>query len=241
MGYFLYLYTQICAIELKTEVTMDFHYKLDYSKLSDKQVVAKILAEPHDEEAAVYLLHDRYTPLLHKLYRLLTTDDTWFDDCVDELFMHIKGKDGSWRILANFEWRSTFGYWLKKLAYSKFCEVLPKLIENGGRNVSIDNDDPKQPSVQLPDGGKETFERRMNKVMLLEAIGKLKDEDQRFAILKRLEGYKSKEIADMLKIKWQKYGIVKYNNDNEVVVPDEGYVNVHVQRAKKELKIIMSN
>ena len=77
--------------------------------------------------------------------------------------------------------------------------------------------------------------------MLLEAIGKLKDEDQRFAILKRLEGYKSKEIADMLKIKWQKYGIVKYNNDNEVVVPDEGYVNVQVQRAKKELKIIMSN
>ena len=220
---------------------MDFHYKLDYSKLSDKQVVAKILAESHDEEAAVYLLHDRYTPLLHKLYRRLTTDDTWFDDCVDELFMHIKGKDGSWRILANFEWRSTFGYWLRKLAYSKFCEVLPKLIENGGRNVSIDNDDPKQPPVQLPDGGKETYERRMNKVMLMEAIGKLKDEDQRFAILKRLEGYKSKEIADMLKIKWQKYGIVKYNNDNEVVVPDEGYVNVHVQRAKKELKIIMSN
>lgn len=95
--------------------------------------------------------------------------------------------------------------------------------------------------MQLPDGGKETYERRMNKVMLMEAIGKLKDEDQRFAILKRLEGYKSKEIADMLKIKWQKYGIVKYNNDNEVVVPDEGYVNVHVQRAKKELKIIMSN
>lgn len=187
------------------------------------------------------MLHDRYTPLLHKLYRRLTTDDTWFDDCVDELFMHIKGKDGSWRILANFEWRSTFGYWLRKLAYSKFCEVLPKLIENGGRNVSIDNDDPKQPPVQLPDGGMESFERRMNKVMLLEAINKLKDEDQRFAILKRLEGYKSKEIADMLKIKWQKYGIVKYNNDNEVVVPDEGYVNVHVQRAKKELKIIMSN
>lgn len=220
---------------------MEFQYRFNYKDLSDKQIVGKILADPHDEEAAAYLLHDRYAPLLHKLYRWLTTDDTWFDDCFDELFMHIKGKDGSWRMLANFEWRSTLGYWLRKIAYSKFREVLPKLIENGGRNVSIDNDDPQQPPVQLPDGGKETFERSMDKVMLMEAIGKLKDEDQRFAILKRLEGYKSKEIATMLKIKWEKHGIVRYNNEHEVVVPDEGYVNVHVQRAKKELKIIMSN
>ena len=220
---------------------MEFQYRFNYKDLSDKQIVEKILEVPHNEEAAAYLLHDRYAPLLHKLYRWLTTDDTWFDDCVDELFMHIKGKDGSWRMLANFEWRSTFGYWLRKIAFSKFREVLPKLIENGGRNVSIDNDNPQQPPVQLPDGGKETFERSMDKVMLMEAIGQLKDEDQRFVILKRLEGYKSTEIATMLKMRWEKYGIVRYNNEHEVVVPDEGYVNVHMQRAKKELRIIMSN
>ena len=57
---------QICAIEPKTEVTMEFQYKIDYSKLSDKQIVGKILAEPHDEEAAAYLLHDRYAPLLRR-------------------------------------------------------------------------------------------------------------------------------------------------------------------------------
>lgn len=220
---------------------MDFHYKLDYSKLSDRQVVAKILAEPHDEEAAVYLLHDRYTPLLRKLYCCFTSNAIWFDDCVDELFMYIKGKDGSWRILVNFEWRSTFGYWLKRIAYSKFRDILPKLIENHGRNVSIDNNNPMQMPLQLPDRNKETTEHRMDLVMLMEAIGKLKDDDQRFTMFKRLEGYKSKEIAEMLKIKWKKYGIVKYNNDNEVVIPDEGYVNVHMQRARKELKIILSN
>ncbi len=77
--------------------------------------------------------------------------------------------------------------------------------------------------------------------MLMEAIGKLKDDDQRFVMLKRLEGYKSKEIADMLQMKWQKYGIKKYNNKNELVVPDAGYVDVHTQRAKAILKIIMSN
>jgi len=164
-----------------------------------------------------------------------------YDDSVDELFILLKGKDRSWHILANFGWRSTFGYWLREVAWNKFCEVLPKLIENGGKNVSIDNDNSEKPKVQLPDDGEENFERRQRKVMLLEAIGHLKDDDQRFAILKRLEGYKSKEIAEMLKIKWKKLGIVKYNNDNEVVIPDEGYINVHVQRAKKELKIIMSN
>lgn len=219
---------------------MEFQYKLDYSKLSDKQIIGKILAEPHDEEAAAYLLHNRYAPLLRSLYRRITTDDTWYDDCVDELFILLKGKDCSWHILANFGWRSTFGYWLREVAWNKFCEVLPKLIENDGKNVSIDNDNPEKPKVQLDDG-EENFERRQRKVMLLEAIGHLKDEDQRFAILKRLEGYKSKEIAEMLKIKWKKLGIVKYNNDNEVIIPDEGYINVHVQRAKKELKIIMSN
>lgn len=220
---------------------MEFQYRQNYEVLSDKQIIERILAEPHDEEAAAYLLQERYAPLLKSLYKYFIQNDIWFDDCVIELFIHIKGKDGSWRALADFEWRSTFGYWLKRVAWSKFREVLPKLIENHGRNISIDNDNPQQPPVQLPDGGEDTFEQRINKVLLMEAIGKLEDEDQRFAIMKRVEGYKSKEIAAMLKIKWEKYGIVRYNNEHEVVVPDEGYINVHVQRAKKELKIIMSN
>lgn len=220
---------------------MKFHYKLDYSKLSDKQIVDRVLAEPHDDEAVAYLLHDRYTPLIYHLYHCFTADDTWFDDCVDELFIHLKGKEPAWNTLALFEWRSTFGYWLRRTAYTKFREILPKLIENGGNNVSIDKDYPQQPLVQLSDGDKESEERRMNKVMLMEAIGRLKDDDQRFVILKRLEGYRSKEIAELLKLKWEKHGIVRYNNDHEVVVPDAGYVDVHTQRAKKELKKLMSN
>ena len=220
---------------------MEFQYKYDYSKLSDKQIVEKILAEPHNEEAAAYLLHDRYAPLLYKLYRRLTKDETWFDDCVDELFMHIRGKDSSWHTLATFEWRSTLGYWLREVAFNKFRDVLPKLIENGGFNVSIDSDDPKDPKVQIPNENKESRDRRLRKVMLLEAIGLLKDEDQKFVMFKRVEGYKSKEIAEMLKMKWQKYGVKKYNQDHELVVPDEDYVNVRTQRAKKILRIIMSN
>jgi DNA-directed RNA polymerase specialized sigma24 family protein len=218
---------------------MEFQYRLNYTELSDKEIVEKILAVPHNEEAAAFLLHNRYDPLLQKVYKLLTEDATWFDDCVDELFMHLKGRDCSWSPLAGFEWRSTLGCWLKGVAKNKFLEVLPKLIENGGFNVSLDNDDSDKPKVQIPDGGEESYERRQRKVMLMEAIGQLKDDDQRFVILKRLEGYNSKEIAILLQKKWHKHGIKKYNNKKELVVPDAAYVDVRTQRAKENLKKII--
>lgn len=220
---------------------MEFQYRFNYKDLSDKQIVDKILEVPHDEEAAVYLLHDRYAPLLHSLYRRLTKEDTWFDDCVNELFILLKGKDCNWYIIANFGWRCTFGYWLKEVAWNKFCEVLPKLTGNDRRNVSIDNCIPERPTVRIPVGDEESHERRMNKVMLMEAIGLLENEEQRFVILKRLEGYSSKEIAMLLQMKWERCGIRKYNKKNEPVVPSVGYVNVHMQRAKEELRRIMSN
>lgn len=220
---------------------MVLQYKLDYSKLSDKQIVEKILAEPHDEEAAAYLLHERYSPLLHNLYNYFTQKDTWFDDCIDELFVHLRGKDCAWHTLSTFEWRSTLGYWLKGVAFNKFRDILSKLIENRGHNLSIDNGDFTKPNNQIPDGDESNHERFMQKIMLLEAIEKLEDDDLRFVILKRLEGYRSKEIAEMLQVRWKKYGIVKYNNKNEVVIPDQGYINVHVQRAKAMLRTIMSN
>jgi len=215
------------------------HQKINYDKLSDKQIVEMILADPHNEEAAFFLLHDRYNPLLHKLYYCLTKDDKWFEDCVHELFLHIKGKDCSWQTLYSFEWRSSFGYWLKRVAWKKLCEILPKLIENSDINVPLDNDDPQKPKVRIAVDGEECIERDLRKVMLMEAIGKLEDDKQRFALLKRLEGYPSKAIAILFQMKWKKEGIVVYNNKNEIVVPNEHYVNVLIQRGKKELRKIM--
>lgn len=220
---------------------MDLTQRITYKELPDKQVVELILALPHNEEAAAFLLYDRYDPLLHKVYRNLTEETFWYDDCVDELFIHLKCKDGTWRTLASFEWRSSLGSWLKGVAKHKFLEVLPKLIENGGLNLSLDanDDDPEKPSIQLPDGGEEDYERRLRKVMLMEAIGQLKDDDQRFVILKRLEGYDSNEIALLMQKRWQKHDIVKYNNKGQRVVPDAAYVDVRTQRAKENLRILI--
>ena len=226
---------------------MVFQYRINYNNLSDKQLVDKILADPHNEEAAVYMLHNLYSPLLHSVYNMTLQKlgvkairgNDWFEDCVDELFIHLRSKEGDWHTLSTFEWRSTFGGWLKGVAENKFKEVLPKLIDNKKKKVSLDNDDNGKPIIQLPDGGEEDYERRQRKVMLMESIGLLKDEDQKFVILKRLQGYNSKEIAVLLQKRWQKHGIKKYNSKNELVIPDAAYVDVRTQRAKEKLKEII--
>ena len=223
---------------------MELRKQIDYTKLSDEQLVELIIALPHNEEAAAYLLHNRYHPLLYSIYRRLTNKPYWYEDCVDELHLHLRGKDSSWQILASFEWRSTFGCWLKKVATHKFIVILPKLIENRGCNFSLDNNDQEKPSRQIPDGGEEEYERRMKKVVLMEAIGQLKDDDQRFVILKRLEGYNSNEIAILLQKRWDKHGIMKYgykkdSKEKHVVVPDASYVDIRTQRAKENLRRII--
>lgn len=218
---------------------MGLTHRITYKELTDKQVVELILALPHNEEAAVFLLYNRYDPLLHKVYRNLTSETFWFGDCVNELFLHLRCKDGSWQTLSSFKWRSPFGCWLKCVARHKFNDSLSLMIENNGENTSLGNDDSERSQIQFHDGGEEEYERRQRKVMLMEAIGQLKDDDQRFVILKRLEGYNSNEIALLLQRKWHKLGIRRYNNKKELVIPDAAYVDVRTQRAKDNLRILI--
>lgn len=222
---------------------MKHSFRSQYDGLEDKQIIELILALPHNEEAAAFLLYCRYNWLLLKTYHTLHEDQYWFEDCVDELFMHLRGNDNSWKTLSSFEWRSTFGCWLKRVARHKFIEVLPRLIDKSAQVTSIDGDSLDKPTIQISNESKEDYERRWQKVLLLEAIEQLKD-DQRFVILKRLEGYNSTEIALLLQKKWQKNGTTKYSIDRVtrekvIVVPDADYVNVLTQRAKKNLQIIM--
>ena len=223
---------------------MEFQYRNNFEHLSDMQIVERITTCPHDEEAAAFLLYNRYNPLLHSVYNSLTKDNTWFEDCVHELFIYLKGGDGNWHTLKTFEWRSSLGSWLKGVARNKMIDIIPKLIGLSNKSISIEEEEdengiPQKPKIQLPDDGEKEYERREQKVMLLEAIGLLKDKDQKFVILKRLQGYNSKEIAVLLQEKWKKNGIQKYNHKNEPVVPDAAYVDVRTQRAKENLEKII--
>ena len=203
-----------------------------YARLSDREIINSIITNPYNEEAAAYLLYERYTPKFRKLCRdIYGTCDVYYD-CVDDLFIFLKGNNLDWDKLRSFEWRSKFSTWIGTTASRRFIEIKPLLIGKLKNSFPIDK-------YASPDKDKEAFERRMRKVMLMEAVGQLKDADQKFVILKTLEGYDSSEIALLLAKKWRKQGIVRYDNLGNAVVPSAGYVDVRRQRARVELKRIL--
>lgn len=218
---------------------MELIFKHKYIDLTDKEIVTKVITLPYNEEAATYLLYDRYSPKFRKLCRDIYNNLDWYDDCVDDLFDYLKGKELDWNKLRTFEWRCQFSTWIGTTARHRFIEIKPFLIGKIENPLSIDDDESENTPVQLPDGGIEEYEERERKVILMEAISLLKDEDQKFVIIKRLQGYNSKEIAALLQERWAKHGIVKYNNKKQVVIPDVAYVDVRTQRAKENLKIII--
>ena len=210
-----------------------------YMTQSDKELVEAVIKIPPEEEAAVYLLYERYTPKLKKLYTDIYQDMSWYDDCMSDLFAYLKGKNQDWRTFRTFEWRSKFSTWIGQVARNRFLEIKPYLIGKIEKPLSIDDNENGKKPVVLPDEYLEDYERRQRKVLLLEAVGLLKDMDQKFVILKTLQGYNSAEIADLLNQKWQKDGIKKYDNKGKLVVPTPGYVDVRRQRAKEQLKRII--
>lgn len=212
----------------------------NYAELNDKEIVNKIINKPYNEEAAAYLIYNRYDPLLHKLYReIYDKDPSWYEDCLGDLFGFLKGKERDWNKLRTFQWRTKFGAWLSSTARHRFIEIKPYLIGKIENPLSIDDTDGDKAPVQLPENGGEEYERLERKILLMEAVGMLKDPDQKFVILKRLQGYNSKEIAELMKKSWAKHGIKKYDNKGNLVVPTSGYVDVRTQRAKENLKEII--
>lgn len=207
-----------------------------YKPLSDKEIVDKVITAPYNEEAAVYLLFDRYDPLLAKIYRdVFVNDSNWYEDCLDDLVIYLKGKDNDWERLRSFQWRCQFSSWLKPTAANRFKEIKPYLIGKIPFPTSIDDEDAH---VQLPDDGEESYEAIERKVMLLEAIRELEDPDQKFVVIKRLEGYNSQEIAELMKKAWKKHGIRRIDKGHEVI-PSAAYVDVKMSRAKVSLKEIL--
>lgn len=206
---------------------------------SDRELVEAVTGIPPDEGAAVYLLYEKYTPKFKKLYTDIYQNMSWYDDCMNDLYAYLKGKDQCWHSFRTFKWRSKFSTWIGQVARNRFLEIKPYLIGKIEKPLSLDDNENGKKPVVLPDDCQEDYERRLRKVILLEAIGLLKDMDQKFVILKTLQGYNSAEIADLLSQKWQKDGVRKYDNKGQLVVPTPGYVDVRRQRAKEQLKRII--
>lgn len=218
---------------------MPLLFQYNYKGYSDKELVDKITTVPYNEEVAAYLIYNRYDPLLGKIYRkVFDGDGSWYEDCLGDLFDYLKGKEQDWDKLRSFQWRCKFASWFGKTANNRFIEIKPSLIGKIANPISIDGDD-NQPRIQLPEGDEEEYERQQRRILVMEAISMMEDRDQKFVILKRLQGYNSKEIAELMRKSWEKHDIKKYDKKGNIVIPTSGYVDVRAQRAKENLRAII--
>ena len=204
-----------------------------------------IITEPYNEEAAIYLIYDRYVPLCVTVCKQTLGGLDSLDELQSELFMILKGKGQDWNALRTFQWKSTFGYWLHRIAYNLSLELRQQLIENDGKNTSLDNgwqhegEIPKQ--IEIPVDEEGLRERHYRMLLLQEAINMLDNPDQRFVVIKRLHGYSSKQVATMLQDYWDKQQIVRYNTKQELVIPDSGYIDNLFKRGYDKVKLIFNS
>lgn len=221
---------------------MELTFKHKYENLSDREIVEKIITEPFDEEAATYLIYDRYAPLLFAICKHTLNSLDRLDELQSELFMHLKGQKRDWSVLRSFQWRSKLSTWLKITAYNLALNLRRELIENNGENTSLDNgwhdDGDDRRTIDIPIDEESRLERRHNTLVLNEAIRMIGNPDQRFVVIRRLQGYSSKEVAAMLKLHWEAEGTIHTNSRGEAVVPDSGYIDNLFKRGYEKAKTI---
>ena len=107
------------------------------------------------------------------------------------------------------------------------------MIGLGGKDDSKGTDGRDKP---IPEPTPEPENQKL--VMLMEAINRLENDDYRFILIKELEGYNHREIAEMMVAKRKKENKVTFYN-GRIVVPDAHYVDMNKARALREVKAIV--
>ena len=202
-----------------------------YGDMTDKEIVDLIIAG--NEEAMLYLLYDRYENDL-KFYAWRYYDSlAYLEDLINYLYIQFKGKKGDWQPLKSFQWKCKFRTWFCSVASHLFLEKRDELIGLGGKDGSKGTDGGDKP---IPEPTPEPENQKL--VMLMEAINRLENDDYRFILIKELEGYNHKEIAEMMVAKRKKENKVTFYK-GKIVVPDAHYVDMNKARAIREVKAIV--
>ena len=202
-----------------------------YRDMTDKEIVDLIIAG--NEEAMLYLLYDRYENDL-KFYAWRYYDSlAYLEDLINYLYIQFKGKNGDWQPLKSFQWKCKFRTWFCSVASHLFLEKRDELIGLWGKDGSKDADGGDKP---IPEPTPEPENQKL--VMLMEAINLLENDDYRFILIKELEGYNHKEIAEMMVAKRKKENKVTFYK-GKIVVPDAHYVDMNKARALREVKAIV--
>lgn len=217
---------------------MDQKYIDRYSRMSDREIIDLILAKPCDGYAADYLILEKYSPMLRRIYNKIYKSDRhdYFDDCKSELKIYLMGKDLSWNKLKGIEFKECISTWLETTSQRFFLAIKPRLIDICTESVSIDEENPEKPMIKIPANVEGNYDVQESMAVVVEAMATL-TENERFCMWMDMKGYAHKDIAKMLCLKWEREGILVKSNKNGVkyVTPDVGYVNVRIQRAKEKI------
>lgn len=212
---------------------------IQYKDLSDKELVDLTLQEGN-EEAILYIIFDKYDPLLKKLCRRYYEDLFYYEQLQTELYILLKEND--WHALRSFGWRSSFGTWLGTVAGNLFIKKMPELIGISKFTVSIGEDGEK--GEFNPPDPEPPHEHDINMVLLIEAIQQLEDKDQRFILFKEFDGYEPKEIAQQLESYRRREKRLKTRtlegNRIEEIIPSAEYVHMLKGRTKINLITIIN-
>ena len=217
---------------------MQIAYHQQYKDLDDRQIIDLVLSDGN-EEAMLFLIFERYLPLLKKLCMRYYGDLYYLEQLQVELLILLKAND--WHPVRGFGWRSSFGTWLGTVAGNLFIKKMPELIGIDKFPVSI-GENGEDGEVNIPEP-EPPHENDMHMTLLIEAIQQLEDKDQRFILLREFDGYTPKEIARQLEAyrrKENRLKTKKVNGQIEEIIPSAEYVHMLKGRAKDNIRVIIS-
>lgn len=217
---------------------MQIAYHQQYKDLNDRQIIDLVLSDGN-EEAMLFLIFERYLPLLKKLCTRYYGDLYYLEQLQVELLILLKTND--WHPVRGFGWRSSFGTWLGTVAGNLFIKKMPELIGIDKFPVSI-GENGEDGEVNIPEP-EPPHENDMHMTLLIEAIQQLEDKDQRFILLREFDGYTPKEIARQLEAYRRKENRLKtrkVNGQIEEIIPSAEYVHMLKGRAKDNIRVIIS-
>lgn len=217
---------------------MQIAYQQQYKDLDDRQIIDLVLSDGN-EEAMLFLIFERYLPLLKKLCTRYYGDLYYLEQLQVELLILLKAND--WHPVRGFGWRSSFGTWLGTVAGNLFIKKMPELIGIDKFPVSI-GENGEDGEVNIPEP-EPPHENDMHMTLLIEAIQQLEDKDQRFILLREFDGYTPKEIARQLEAyrrKENRLKTKKVNGQIEEIIPSAEYVHMLKGRAKDNIRVIIS-
>lgn len=217
---------------------MQIAYHQQYKDLDDRQIIDLVLSDGN-EEAMLFLIFERYLPLLKKLCTRYYGDLYYLEQLQVELLILLKAND--WHPVRGFGWRSSFGTWLGTVAGNLFIKKMPELIGIDKFPVSI-GENGEDGEVNIPEP-EPPHENDIRMTLLIEAIQQLEDKDQRFILLREFDGYTPKEIARQLEAyrrKENRLKTKKVNGQIEEIIPSAEYVHMLKGRAKDNIRVIIS-